>query len=215
MATGAVRKIPFLTMRLRGLISCLFLLLGGIPAVRAQQLTWNLEWGFTGTFFSVHDLHYKTQEGYHMDPRYHDFFFHANGLLGVQAGIRTGRWLQWDLCTGYYGLQRDMRSIPAGLRGTCHFGKQPGLSGLFGFAEGGVGFSPENWKKNADYARAGIGYRIPLGAGAALKLMFSGQLSQTHPLPYDPFDDMIVDPSRLSRSNRYSAGLTVSAAIGF
>ena len=202
-------------MRLGRVIICLLMLVTGLFSARAQQLTWNLEWGFTGTMYSVHDIHYTTQEGYHMDPRYIDASFHANGLVGFQAGIRANRRLQLDLCTGYYGIQQGIRSIPAGMRISWNFGKHPETGGITGFAEGGFGLSDASWKRRSEYARMGGGYRFLLGSGLFFKVFVSGQLSLAHPIPYDPFDDMFVDPSRLSRSNRFSAAFSVSAAIGF
>ena len=215
MAAGTLRQIPLLTMNPRPLLLLCLLVVSCTLAQAQRRWTCQVEWGITGTFYTVHDLHYTTREGYHMDPRYTEASLHPNGFFGIQAGIRTGKRMQVDLCTGYYGLQSGIRSIPAGVRGTWHFGKRPDVSGGLGFAEGGIGFSDETGKKNADYLRAGFGYRTALGAGVYFKLLISGQLSLSHPIPYDPFDDDFVDPSRLSRSNRFAAGLSLGAAIGF
>ena len=201
-------------MKLRLPVISVTFLLGSLTAVHAQKLTCHLEWGITGTVYNVHDLHYTTLQGYHMEPRYTESGLHANGFVGLQAGITAGKRLQFDFCTGYYGLQDGVRSIPVGLRGTWHF-RDRDMSGMLAFAEGGIGFSDENWKKNTDYVRAGTGYMLVLGAGVHLKLMLSGQLSLSHPIPYDPFDNIYVDPSRLTRSNRYSLGISVGTALGF
>lgn len=201
-------------MKRKYLISCI-LLLFALTGLHAQKLSCHLEWGMTGTVYSHHSSDYTTLEGYHMDPRYYDNIFHPHGFVSVQAGIRPVRRLRLDLCTGYYGLQYEVRSIPVGLRGTWHFGQDPDGKGMLGYAEAGVGFSEDLRGKNADYSRFGIGYRVPLGEGIFLKFLCSGQLSLTHPIPYDYFDDMYVDPSRLIRSERVSLGVSFSMAIGF
>lgn len=201
-------------MKPKLLILCSLLFLAA-PRMQAQRFSCNLEWGFSGTVYTFHSSHYTTVDGYHMDPRYYDNLFHTHGFVSLRTGIRAGRRLSVDFCTGYYGLQYELRSIPAGLRATWDFGKDPDGAGLLGYAEGGIGFSDETWEKNADYARIGAGWRVPLGEGISLKFLFSGQLSMAHPVPYDPFDDMYVDPARLSRSDRICMALSVSMAIGF
>lgn len=202
-------------MMKRRLLLCLLLLLPAASALHAQRLSWSVEWGFTGTFFSYHDLHYTTLEGYHMDPRFYDNDFHTNGFLGVQLGVGLSERLQLALCTGYYGMQYDIRSIPAGLRGTWAFGSMPDGRGVSGFLEAGIGFSDENGKKNADYARLGASYDLPLGAGVRLRFLAAGVVSLAHPVPYDPFDEQFVDPERVGRSNRLCVGLSVGTAISF
>ena len=195
-----------------------FLLLtvtAGLSESHAQRLSCSLEWGFSGTFLSYHDLHYKTLEGYHMDPRFFDNDFHSHGFLGVQLGFGLSKRLQLALCTGYYGMQYDIRSVPVGLRGTWDFAARPGARGMAGFAEAGIGFSDENGRKNADYARLGSFYRILLGAGVRLKFLVAGQFSLTHPIPYDPFDEQFVAPERVGRSNRICVGVSVGTAIEF
>lgn len=201
-------------MKLRILFIGILLLIAALPGF-AQGWTASLEWGYTGTIVSSHDYQYTTLEGYHIDNRDTDFRYHSNGYAGIQFGRDFKNGMNLSFCTGLYGIQYEIRSVPFGLRASWAFRRQADMAGWAGLVEAGIGLSDYDFRKNCEYARIGAMYRIPLGAGVRLRFLTALQGSHTHPVPYNPYDDVAVDADHLEYSNRIYAGLTVGIGLEF
>ena len=183
--------------------------------VQAQDLFSGIEWGINPTFYTHHDYQYTTLGGYHMDEHYFDNQLATSGYLAARAGFRFGSRYSLALTSGYMGVQAGIRIIPLGLYGSINLGERPENVGFLVYAEGGTGWSTDDWKHTAEYARSGLGYRIALGGGMLLKFQTGLQMSIAHPLPYDTYDERFVDPDHLEYSVRTALALNFGMALEF
>ena len=199
-------------MRLRLFIALIFSCLCCLS--RGQEITWSVEWGTAATFYTHHDYQYTTLDGHHIDEHYYDTQTHLHGLMTARVGIQASRRLNLSLGTGWQGLQREIRCMPVSLRATLDLG-DPQKNGMLTFLEGGIGITEDFKGKAGDFAKLGMGYRIPLGYGVQLRFLAALQASLCHPQLFDIYDNITVDDNHLEYSDRSAGAVVINMALEF
>lgn len=183
---------------------------------KRRLLSCSLEW--SGAFNSLYHFHhnYVNQEGSRYDLRDYGLKVNFAGEVLVSLGFNVTDNLNLSLYSGYMGLPDQHRVVPLSIRGTWYFGKEPAENRWFAYADAGVGFRASEYLRNlvSPVAKAGFGYRIPLGAYANLDFFAGFQFCHFHPDILYP-DGSTVPPANIRRNNENVAGVRLGAALAF
>ena len=104
-------------MKCRLLISVLLLALAGTCArARAPFVRFGVEWGPSAVIYSSEHLNYLDDDGSRIFDNKSYFGFSPNGFIMGHVGVNATNFLSFSIHSGYMGVNRNNRLIPALLR---------------------------------------------------------------------------------------------------
>lgn len=198
---------------MRKVLSVIALILLTFSISKAGGFTCGLEWGGGVTVLGYHDYNYLVESGYRMNDSDISFDGTLTASILVNAGYVIGNRFQVSLCSGYEGIDRNIRVVPILLRGTF-FKNGYRSDGFLAYVGGGVGITDVE-RRSVALGRMGAGYRIVLSKATCLDFILSANLSIRNPDLLDPDSHMPIADNRITVNNLYLGKLGLSIALSF
>ena len=180
---------------------------------KGKKVTYGLEWGMTGSFFTYHSYAFRSIYGLIKDTDSFDRLTLHGELLG-HVGYNIGNKLNISLLTGYSGLSREVRIIPFTAR-LSYFPKGSCTGSAIIFAEAGGGPDVRLNGRGAVLAKIGAGRRIMIGEGASVNFMAGYRLTKMYPDLVNPDTNELVPRDKILKNNMLLNGVFISAALQF
>ena len=140
---------------------------------RAVRFFYGLEWGYSAVvLISYHYNYTDPEDGYRVDVKETDPYYHSNGMLYLRTGLEFARHLSASLNLGWQGIKQDTRIIPVFLRSRD--------SGALIYLSQGIGLHKD--KQYLSFlGQFGGGYRIALSHKNSIDLLLGMQLCTDAP----------------------------------
>ena len=191
----------------------LLLVLAAIPMTAGKRLTWGLEWGYVGTFFSGMHLNYFSPDGWRADETLNEACFLSNGEVYAHIGWDLDRKWNLSIYAGYCGIQKLHHSIPVSLRATRYFQEDEKGDRWLIFMDAGSGISIKSHPQEIFTGKIGGGYSLRLSSGTYLNFIAALRGTYTHAdieytgemIPYD----------RINRNNAYGCSISLGISLSF
>ena len=198
----------------RGLLISVLVLLtclcsaGKTRTCEVPRFTYGVEWGYTSTFFYRYHNYFIAPEGFRVEDSENKFLYIPNGEVSLHAGLNLNTDWNLSLHVGYTGIGNLHQGIPATLRITRFFGKEPLKDRWFAYSEFGSGISIKENPQELLVGKLGGGYRLSLSKYTKVDFIISARYIQTHP-DVDYYGE-IIDRTNIG----HNVGHTVSASLG-
>ena len=177
------------------------------------RFTFGVEWGYVGTFQSGYRYIFFPPEGYRVDVRDNSFGLHSNADMYMHGGINLNRNWNISMYIGYAGVADFHKVVPASIRTTRFFGKNPLADRCFTFVDLGTGLCMKSPLQEIICGKIGGGYRLSLSKDTKLDLILSARMTYTH--PQIVYDEMIIDHEMVRRNNAYVSAVSCGIGLTF
>lgn len=177
------------------------------------RLTYGVEWGYIGVFYSGYHYNFFAPEGYRVDPRGYGFMYdnNAEGYFHVGYNI-TGR-DNISLYTGLSAIEDYHHTIPVSLRYTRYYGEDHMSDRWFSFIDLGSGCSVKVHPQFILTGKLGGGYRLSLSRDTKLDFLVSLRSALTHPDII--YYDTPIRHEKINRNNAYVSAFSIGMALTF
>ena len=177
------------------------------------RMTFGVEWGYMATFYSGYHYNFFAPEGYRVDPRGHSFGLDSNAEGYLNAGYNINEQLNISAYIGVSAVMEHHFTIPASIRLTRYFGKDPLKDRWLSFIDLGSGISIQEHPREILVGKLGGGYRMSLSRNTKLDFLFAYRCILTH--PEIEYYGTPIAHDRVNRNNAYSSALSIGMALVF
>lgn len=175
------------------------------------DITFGVEWGYIGTFFSGYHHNFFSNEGYRVDQDDYGLTFISNADAYVHAGYNLDDNWNISLYIGGTGLAGFAPALPVSIRGTRYFGEEYEADRWFAFLDLGSGISLKKNPQEILAGKIGGGYRISLSRLSKLDFIVSARMTYTH--QNITYKGTSIDRRFINRNNAYAAALSLGISI--
>lgn len=196
----------------RTVCAIFFLALVSLLDCRAASpdFSFGVEWGYSISLLKAHHINYLDADGSRVSEQDVTTRSYSNANVLASVGLNLGDKTNISICSGYMGVEDNVRVIPALLR--VSFAPR-GLksSGFVASIEGGAGMNVLYNDQILGLGGIGAGYRIGLSGKFSIDLKMYLRASYDHPNIYDPTYYGFVPKDRITinQAGYGSAGITV------
>lgn len=177
------------------------------------RMTFGVEWGYIATFYSGYHYNFFAPEGYRVDPRGHSFGFDSNAEGYLTVGYNLDERLNISAYIGMSAVMDHHFTIPASIRLTRYYGKDPMKDRWLSFLDIGSGIIIKKKPQEILTGKLGGGYRMTLSRNTKLDFLVAYRCILTH--PDIEYYGTPVPHDRINRNNSYSSALSIGIALIF
>ena len=175
------------------------------------ELTFGVEWGYIGVFYSGYHYNYFAPEGYRADPRRYRFILDSNAEAYLHIGYNLNERYNIALYAGISAIEDYHHTLPVSVRLTRFHGKDHMSDRWFSFIDLGSGLSIKEHPQAILTGKLGGGYRISLSKDTKLDFIMAYRCAYTHPDIYYYGDKIPYD--RINRNNAYNSAISFGMAL--
>ena len=177
------------------------------------RLTYGVEWGYIGVFYSGYHYNFFAPEGYRADPRNYKFMYMSNAEAYLHLGYNIDANHNISAYAGISAIERYHHTIPVSIRFTRYSGNDHMKDRWFTFIDLGSGISIKKHPQAILTGKIGWGYRISLSRDTKLDFLMAYRAVLTHPDIYH-YGEMIPFDS-INRNNAYNSAISFGMALTF
>ena len=177
------------------------------------RLTFGVEWGYIGVFYSGYHYNFYAPEGYRVDPRGYGFMYDSNAEGYLHVGYNLSTKANISLYSGLSAIGDYHHTIPVSLRYTRYYGIDHMSDRWFSFVDLGSGFSVKVHPQPILTGKFGGGYRMSLSRDTKLDLLVAVRSVLTH--PDIVYYDIPIKHERINRNNAYVSAFSLGMALTF
>lgn len=193
------------------------LLIARNPCRSFPRITFGIEGNFMLNFGTWRHFNYIAEEGYRVNIKDFRRSVNTNGQLLANVGCNIGSRVNVALYVGIAGIYREKAAVPAAVRATVFYGKDPLKGRWFSFADAGAGIGSFREKDISPFGRLGAGYRVSLTRSVKLDFMLAYQLLFSHPEVTEDIEgvQIPVTGTRLRRNEILTNALSFGIGLNF
>ena len=177
------------------------------------RLTYGLEWGYIGVFYSGYHYNFFAPEGYRVDPRGYSLMYDSNAEGYFHVGYNMTEKKNISLYAGLSAIENYHHTLPVSIRYTRYYGIDHLRDTWFSFIDLGSGCSIKVHPQFILTGKFGGGYRMSLSRDTKLDFLISLRSVLTH--PDIVYDDTPIRYDRVKRNNAYVSAFSIGMALTF
>ena len=177
------------------------------------RLTYGVEWGYIGVFYSGYHYNFFAPEGYRVDPRGYDFMYDSNAEGYLHIGYNITERGNISLYSGLSAIMDYHHTIPISIRYTRYYGTDHMRDRWFSFIDLGSGCSIKSHPQFILTGKFGGGYRISLSRDPKVDILASLRSVLTH--PDIVYYETPISHEKVNRNNAYVSAFSIGMALTF
>lgn len=178
-----------------------------------ERITFGVEWGYIGVFYTGHHYNFFDSEGYRFDVRENEFRYDTNAEGYLHVGYDVTDTFNISLYAGFSAIEDYHLTVPFSFRMTRFYGNDPEKDRWFAFVDLGSGFSLKKKPQEIFTGKIGAGYRVSLSMNT--KLDFNIALRSAYTRPDIEFYGESISHENINRNNAYVSAISLGMAITF
>ena len=178
------------------------------------NVSYGLEWGYTGSFLRNVRYSYICSDGYRIVDNSAGFNYFSNGSVLANVGLDVLPKLNVSVYSGLIGVWSDRWMVPVELRlRFCPAGLYS--DGFICSLGTSANFPTKVLRETCMRVSAGAGYRVAVFKDISVDFVMSVGYSTDHDQIRDAISGAIVTSSNISHNDSGYLGISISAGINF